>query len=44
MSKTPVPISVSKVQARFRDLVVPRQINLTWGFPSQGGKESLVHE
>ena len=31
MSKTPVPISVSKVQARFRDLVVPRQINLTSG-------------
>jgi hypothetical protein len=31
MSKTPVPISVSKVQARFRDLVIPRQINLTSG-------------
>jgi hypothetical protein len=31
MSKTPVSISASKVQARFRDLVVPRQINLTSG-------------
>jgi len=30
MSKTPVSISASKVQARFRDLVVPRQINLTY--------------
>src|SRR3974390_161823 len=26
-----LPISVSKVQARFRDLVFPRQINLTSG-------------
>jgi hypothetical protein len=48
MRKTPVPISVSKVQARFRDLVVPRQINLTSGrrakrlhqYPACGGRGS----
>ena len=48
MSKTPVPISVSKVQARFRDLVVARQINLTSGrrakrlhqYPACGGRGS----
>jgi hypothetical protein len=46
MSKTPVSISASKVQARFRDLVVPRQINLTSGrrakrlhqYPACGGR------
>jgi len=45
MSKTPMFISASKVQARFRDLVVPRQINLTSGrrakrlhqYPACGG-------
>jgi len=31
MNKTPVAISVSKVRARFHDLVVTRQINLTFG-------------
>jgi len=48
MSKTPVPISASKVQARFRDLVVPYQINLTSGrgakrlhqYPACGGRDS----
>src|ERR1700687_6521816 len=48
MSKTPVPISVSKVQARFRDLVVARQINLTsvrrakrlHQYPACGGRGS----
>src|SRR6266404_5491442 len=48
MSKTPVSISASKVQARFRDLVVPRQINLTSGrrakrlhqYPACGGRGS----
>ena len=48
MSKTPVPISVSKVEARFRDLVVLRQINLTSGrrakrlhqYPACGGRGS----
>ena len=48
MSNTPVPISVSKVQARFRDLVVARQINLTSGrrakrlhqYPACGGRGS----
>jgi hypothetical protein len=48
MSETPVSISVSKVQARFRDLVVPRQINLTSGrrakrlhqYPACGGRGS----
>ena len=48
MSKTPVPISVSKVRARFRDLVVARQINLTSGrrakrlhqYPACGGRGS----
>ena len=44
--RLPVPISVSKVQAPFRDLVVPRQINLTSGrrakrlhqYPACGGR------
>src|SRR5882672_2421470 len=48
ISKAPVPISVSKVQARFRDLVVARQINLTSGrrakrlhqYPACGGRGS----
>ena len=31
MNKTPVAISLSKVRARFHDLVVTRQINLTFG-------------
>jgi hypothetical protein len=48
MTKTPVSISASKVRARFRDLVVPRQINLTSGrrakrlhqYPACGGRGS----
>jgi hypothetical protein len=31
MNKTPVAISLSKVRARFHDLVVTRQSNLTFG-------------
>lgn len=36
MNKTPVAISVSKVRARFHDLVVTRQINLTFGAVRDG--------
>jgi len=49
MNKTPVAISVSKVRARFHDLVVSRQINLTFGrcswpldqYPACGGQRSV---